>query len=30
MKLWTIRSVVNRGDDLNLPRLAGKNAVEAK
>lgn len=29
-KLWTIRSAVNRGDDLNLPRLVGKNAVEAK
>lgn len=29
-KLWTIRSAVNRGDDLNLPRLVGKNAIEAK
>lgn len=29
-KLWTIRSAVNRGDDLNLPRLVGKNATEAK
>ncbi len=29
-KLWTIRSAVNRGNDLNLPRLVGKNALEAK
>ena len=29
-KLWTIRSAVNNGDDLNLPRLVGKSAVEAK
>ena len=28
--LWTIRSAVNRGDDLNLPRLVGKSAQEAK
>lgn len=27
--LWTIRSAVNRGDDLNLPRLIGKPADEA-
>lgn len=29
-KLWTIRSAVNRGDDLNLPRLVGKTSTEAK
>lgn len=29
-KLWTIRSAVNRGDDLNLPRLVGESAIEAK
>ena len=29
-KLWTIRSAVNNGDDLNLPRLVGKSAMEAK
>ncbi len=29
-KLWTIRSAVNNGDDLNLPRLVGKSATEAK
>ena len=29
-KLWTIRSAVNRGNDLNLPRLVGKSASEAK
>lgn len=28
--LWTIRSAVNNGDDLNLPRLVGKGADEAK
>lgn len=28
--LWTIRSAVNRGNDLNLPRLVGKTAYEAK
>ena len=28
--LWTIRSAVNRGNDLNLPRLVGKTADEAK
>lgn len=28
--LWTIRSAVYRGDDLNLPRLVGKTAEEAK
>ena len=28
--LWTIRSAVFRGDDLNLPRLVGVNASEAK
>ena len=27
--LWTIRSAVNHGDDLNLPRLVGKTAGEA-
>lgn len=27
--LWTIRSAVFRGDDLNLPRLVGKKADEA-
>lgn len=29
-KLWTIRSAIDRGNDLNLPRLVGKNALEAK
>lgn len=29
-ELWTIRSAVNRGNDLNLPRLIGKSASEAK
>lgn len=29
-KLWTIRSAVNRGNDLNLPRLVGKSASEVK
>lgn len=29
-KLWTIRSAVNRGNDLSLPRLVGKNSTEAK
>ena len=28
--LWTIRSAVYRGDVLNLPRLVGKKAEEAK
>lgn len=28
--LWTIRSAVFRGNDLNLPRLVGGTAVEAK
>lgn len=28
--LWTIRSAVNRGNDLNLPRLVGKDASDAK
>lgn len=28
--LWTIRSAVYSGDDLNLPRLIGKSAEEAK
>lgn len=28
--LWTIRSAVYRGDDLNLPRSVGKNAAESK
>lgn len=28
--LWTIRSAVYRGDDLNLPRLVGKTAEESK
>lgn len=28
--LWTIRSAVYRGDDLNLPRLVGKSAAESK
>lgn len=27
--LWTVRSAVNCGNDLNLPRLVGKNAEEA-
>jgi len=27
--LWTIRSAVNHGNDLNLPRLVGKTANEA-
>lgn len=27
--LWTIRSAVNYGNDLNLPRLVGKSAREA-
>lgn len=27
--LWTIRSAVYRGDDFNLPRSVGKNAVES-
>lgn len=28
--LWTIRSAVFHGDDLNLPRLIGANSKEAK
>nr|WP_243101687.1 hypothetical protein [uncultured Blautia sp.] len=28
--LWTIRSAVYRGDDLNLPRSIGKNASDSK
>ncbi len=28
--LWTIRSAVYRGDDMNLPRSVGKNAEESK
>lgn len=28
--LWTIRSAVYRGDDLNLPRSVGKTAEESK
>lgn len=28
--LWTVRSAVYRGDDLNLPRLVGATADEAK
>lgn len=28
--LWTIRSAVYRGDDLNLPRSVGKSAEESK
>lgn len=28
--LWTIRSAVYRGDDLNLPRSVGKSAKESK
>ena len=28
--LWTIRSAVYRGNDLNLPRSVGKNAKESK
>ena len=28
--LWTIRSAVFKGDDLNLPRLVGANSKEAK
>ncbi len=28
--LWTIRSAVYRGDDLNLPRSVGKNSEESK
>lgn len=28
--LWTIRSAVYRGNDLNLPRLVGENAQKAK
>lgn len=28
--LWTVRSAVYRGDDLNLPRSVGKNATESK
>ena len=28
--LWTVRSAVFRGNDLNLPRLVGADAIEAK
>ncbi len=28
--LWTIRSAVYRGNDLNLPRLIGEDSVKAK
>lgn len=28
--LWTIRSAVYQGDDLNLPRLVGKDSIESK
>ena len=28
--LWTIRSAVYQGDDLNLPRLVGKDSVDSK
>lgn len=28
--LWTIRSAVYRGNDLNLPRLVGENSEKAK
>lgn len=28
--LWTVRSAVFRGNDLNLPRLVGADAMEAK
>lgn len=28
--LWTIRSAVYRGNDLNLPRSVGKDAMESK
>lgn len=28
-KLWTVRSAVFSGDDLNLPRMVGGNAMEA-
>ena len=28
--LWTIRSAIYRGNDLNLPRLVGENAEKAK
>lgn len=27
--LWTVRSAINTGNDLNLPRLVGKSADEA-
>ena len=27
---WTIRTAINRGDDLNLPRSVGKSAKESK
>ncbi len=29
-QLWTIRSAVYQGDDLNLPRLVGVSSAEAK
>lgn len=28
--LWTVRSAVFRGDDLNLPRLVGVNSKDAR
>ena len=28
--LWTIRSAIHKGNDLNLPRVVGKEAKEAK
>lgn len=28
--LWTVRSAVFHGDDLNLPRLVGANSKDAK
>ena len=27
--LWTVRSAVYRGEDLNLPRAVGVNALDA-
>jgi hypothetical protein len=27
--LWTIRTAITKGDDLNLPRVVGKNSEEA-
>ena len=28
--LWTIRSAVYRGNDLNLPRMVGEDSIKAK